>query len=101
MGRTQTHPRMSELAKNDIGLAQRISLLALRVSEHLFVIESDPGCQVNLVAYPDYQGELSRIGSLLENRMRETYDPACSAFVGRQDKDELEAFMGQLKLPPG
>ena len=89
MGRIQTHPRMSELAENGIGLAQRISLLGLRVSEDLFGVGSDPDCLVNLVAYPDYQGELSRIGSLLVNWMRETYDPACSAFVGRQNKGEL------------
>ena len=91
--RTKTHQRMLELAQGDTSLAQRMKLLKFRVPEEFYDIRNDPDCLVNLIHDQRYRNELSRHQSMLEDWMRDTNDPVLPAFLGRQDRQVLAAFM--------
>ncbi len=96
--RTSTHKRMVELARKNTELAQRLILLKHRVLEELYDIQNDPDCLVNLIADPAYQKEAGHLRAMLEGWMRDTHDPALSAFLGRQDRAVLTDFMEQQEL---
>jgi N-sulfoglucosamine sulfohydrolase len=92
---TSSFKRMTELAKKDENVAQRMQLLRHRVVEEFYDIRNDPDCLVNLIAEPRYKKEIRDMQSLLEDHMRETQDPVLDVFVNRADQDVLEAYMRQ------
>jgi N-sulfoglucosamine sulfohydrolase len=95
---TRTHKRMTELAKVDERLANRLAFLDHRVPEELYDLHRDPYCLNNLIDDLAYQNELRELRTALEDWMRDTQDPALAAFVGRNDPMIREEFMQQQEL---
>lgn len=95
---TRTHKRLTELAKVDERLADRLALLDHRVPEELYDIHRDPDCLNNLIDDPAYENEIRELRTVLEDWMRDTQDPALGAFVGRSDPRIREEFMQQQEL---
>ena len=91
--RTRTQKRIQELAQVNASLAQRLKLLEFRVPEEFYDVRNDPDCLVNLIHNQRYRDELRRHQSMLEDWMRDTKDPVLPAFLGRQDRQVLAAFM--------
>jgi N-sulfoglucosamine sulfohydrolase len=91
-----TMTAMTEAAKQNEEIAQRIDLFRYRVPEELYQIENDPDCLQNLIKNPERQAALQQLQQKLEERMVETNDPLLEAFRNREDRAKVDAVLSKV-----
>lgn len=78
-----TFAALKKASESDPKLKARVDQLTVGVPEQLFDLRSDPDERVNVIAEPQYQGELARLRKLLRIHMEETGDPQLENFRRR------------------
>jgi N-sulfoglucosamine sulfohydrolase len=91
-----TMKAMTEAAKQNEEIAQRIDLFRTRVPEELYQIANDPDCLQNLIKNPERQAALQQLQQKLEERMVETNDPLLEAFRNREDRAKVDAVLSKV-----
>ena len=72
---------MTEAAKNDARIAERVEFYAKRVPEELYRISTDPDCLNNLIAEPTEQSQIETLRLKLREHLETSKDPQVEGFV--------------------
>lgn len=94
----RTFKAMQKAGEGNADIADRVRLFQYRVVEELYDFANDPDALVNLVDHPDYQDELERLRSEMDNWMVEHNDLALEAFRNRQSPEVLSNFMAAQEV---
>lgn len=94
----RTFKAMQAAGETNGDIADRVHLFKYRVVEEFYDFENDPDATENLIDHPDYQDDLNRLRSDLEEWMVETEDLALDAFRNRDSQAALDAFMAAQEI---
>ncbi|MBN1127178.1 MAG: sulfatase [Sedimentisphaerales bacterium] len=84
---------MVQAAERNSEIASRVHLFQYRVPEELYDFTADPDALYNLIDDPTYEKTLSQLRDQLLVWMRQTGDPALTAFENRTSTTALSSFM--------
>lgn len=92
-----TWKAMVKAAKTDPKIAQRVELYLHRIPEEFYDYKKDPDALHNLIDDPAYASIISRFRKKMLQVMKESKDPAYSAFENRSRPGAISEFMTEQR----
>lgn len=88
-----TYKQMQQMSKQDVSVKKRFDFWVNRTVEELYDYENDPHALNNLIDDPTYKDTVDSLRNELQQHMERTKDYALDAFINREDKNYLNAWM--------
>ena len=81
---------MTEAAKVDASIAERVEFYAKRVPEEFYNTDTDPDCLKNLIDVSTQKPQIDALRSKLHDHLKSSNDPQLENFEALNDKDSLK-----------